>query len=259
MSFQGFMEGDINSHCWFHESVCKAISYDGFGDTCGGITVLTQTAFMVEAYLNYACKTVFDWQTRVNKKLDHHDDELFKKVDEFKAEVDFNKRVALAFGYFPTFEELSSLFESKLTGKRLNKYKKLLGKSSFYEIDNDLRFSPKLKFNLLSEMVYKNEDSRIKAISCVTELFDIRNMLAHGTSEFRRTKVIVKSNSVDTHLPSFKDIPNAKTTWQEQCSLENSKALFSEACVIIETISTELFQNEKPFRHPTQVGMFVHG
>ncbi|QBF82764.1 hypothetical protein EXU30_08730 [Shewanella maritima] len=259
MSFQGFMEGDINSHCWFHESVCKAISYDGFGDTCGGIIVLTQTAFMVEAYLNYACKTVFDWQTRASKKFDRHDDDLFKKVDKFKAEADFNKRVALAFGYFPMFEELSSLFESNLTGKRINKYRKLLGNSSFYAIDSELRFSPKLKFNLLSEMVFKNEDAKINAISCIAELFDIRNMLAHGTSEFSRTKVRVKSDSVDIDLPSFKDIPNTKAAWQEQCSLENSKALFYKACVIIETISTELFQNDKPFRHPPQVGMVVHG
>ena len=47
MSFQGFMEGDINSHCWFQESVCKVIYYGRFDDTCGGIIVLTQTAFMV--------------------------------------------------------------------------------------------------------------------------------------------------------------------------------------------------------------------
>lgn len=258
MSYQGFMKGDINSHCWFHESVCKAISYDGFGDTCGGIIVLTQTAFMVEAYLNYACKTVFDWEARVEKKLDDHDHELFKKVGEFKTEIDFNKRVALTFGYLPIFEELSSLFKSKLTGERLKKYKKLLGESSFYKIDNELRFSPKLKFNLLSKMVYKNEDSKTKAISCVTELFDIRNMLAHGTSEFRRTKVVIKSDSVDADLPSLKDIPNAKAPWQEQCSLANSKDLFSKACVIIETISAKLFQNDKPFRHPTQTGMFVN-
>ncbi|MCZ8500905.1 hypothetical protein O9853_06810 [Vibrio lentus] len=124
MSYIGRSEGDIHSHCWFHESVRRSILNENLGDVCGGITILTLTAFMVESYLNYSCESIFDINKRVNDVLDDCGHELFEQVDKISRDLNFDERVAIAYGFKGQFNELVLNLDKKLHGYKKTNSKK---------------------------------------------------------------------------------------------------------------------------------------
>jgi hypothetical protein len=89
----------------------------------------------------------------------------------------------------------------------------------------------------------------------IEQLFTLRNSLAHGRSEFVKTSFSI--SDIDKTDFSSKVIPPLQASWQERCSLKNSKRLFNDSCEIIKFLSISAFENNTPFRMPTQIGAFT--
>ncbi|EJX1092906.1 TPA: hypothetical protein I7787_21140 [Vibrio vulnificus] len=260
MSYVGRSEGNILSHCWFYESARRSILNEELGEICGGITVLTLTAFMVESYLNYCCESIFDIQTRVNEVLDDCGNEVFETVDKLPKELDFEARVAIGYGFKGQFDELVSNLSEKLHGYKKAKFEKLLGdelsnKVTFNNLDDELRFSPIAKFDAISRVIYADEALRLEHFEIVKNLFKSRNLLAHGKSEFCTQEFRISS---DEPLEP-KHIPVLKASWQEQCSLSNAKGFHELCCGIIRYISKQAFDNSRPFSMPCQLTAVTMG
>ncbi|MBB1315943.1 hypothetical protein [Aliivibrio sp. SR45-2] len=258
MSYVGSMEGDIYSHCWFYESARRSFEYEGYGDTCGGITGIALTAFMVESYLNLSCKLIFDWHTRSNKILDHPPKDLYELIDKVPKSSNIHERVAIAYGYKEQFYSLIKEFELTLNGRKKETFNKINKMKSFYEIDDKLRFSPKVKFKALSEMLYIDVEMKNEHQKLIERLFTLRNTLAHGRSEFVKRAVIIESENAESKFSSA-TIPSVKANWQIDCTSENAKVMFNEACNVIKLLSLLAFDNEYPFMMPTQIGAFSKG
>ena len=252
MSYIGSIEGDIYSHCWFHESAQRALNADNFGDTCGGITVIALTAFMVESYLNLSCSLTFDCQSRIEDVKGGDPLNLIKKVDQVSKEFDLDERIAIAFGFRQQLDSLISELESVIFGKKKARFTVLCRTQSFYAIDDDIRFSPKAKFKALSEALYTDEEVKHTHQQLIERLFSLRNQLAHGRSEYVKTSLITTSSSLKTSF-SPEMIPPLEANWQRECSLHKAHELFDLSCNLIELISKLAFNNDHPFRMPTQM------
>ncbi|MBL0544621.1 hypothetical protein JD507_05200 [Aeromonas jandaei] len=260
MSYVGRSEGNILSHCWFYESARRSILNEELGEICGGITVLTLTAFMVESYINYCCESVFDIKTRVNEVLDDDGNEVFERIDNLPKDLNLEERVAIGYGFKGQFDELVSNLSGKLHGNKKAKFEKLLANESsehitFNSIDDEFRFSPIAKFDAVSRVIYTDEISRLKHLEIVKNLFKSRNLLAHGKSEFCTQEFRISS---DKPLEP-KHIPLLKSSWQEQCSLRNAKEIHELSCDIIRYISKQAFKNSRPFSMPCQLTAVTMG
>ncbi|HFG1559967.1 TPA: hypothetical protein ACGFX1_003474 [Vibrio cholerae] len=257
LSFSGYLEGDIYSHCWFYESARRSFEHEGYGETCGGITAISLTAFMVESYLNLCCKLIFDARSRASKVLDHPPSDFFKLIEQTPKGIDIHERVAIAYGYKAQLEKLANALEAKVTGRKKAKYIRLRSDKSFYEIDDAIRFSPRAKFDALTEALY--EDERIKKAhrELIDELFKLRNSLAHGRSELVKSSFTVASDTDSSFSPDL--VPALQASWQEKCSQKNAQKLFNNSCEVIEFLSNCAFGNRHPFRMPTQIGALTQG
>jgi len=255
LSFSGHLSGDIYSHCWFYESTRRSFQFEGYGNTCGGITGIALTAFMVESYLNLSCKLIFDIQTRVNQVLDSPPSDFFRVIDE-KSDMGahINDKVAIAYGFKEQLDNLISVFNDNLFGRKKVDFARLCTGNSFYEIDDKLRFSPKLKFFSLSEILYVDDNKKKEHRELIEHLFTVRNSLAHGRSEFVKSPVLVELD--DNTNFSSESIPPLQASWQEQCSIGNAKKIFDDSCGIIKCLSMSAFNEKYPFRMPTQTGAF---
>lgn len=258
LSLNGQIQGDIYSHCWFYESARHSFEYEGYGAICGGITGIALTAFMLESYLNLCCKRIFDVESRVTEILDDMPSDFFNVIDEITPEgLNINEKVSLAYGFKGQFDSLKRALESRLSGSKREKFIHLSVDKSFYEIDDKLRFSPKAKFSALSETLYEDDNLKKQHRDIVEELFDLRNSLAHGRSEFVQNSFSVTSPEILRITPDL--IPMLQASWQEKCSLVNAKKAFSHSCEIILLLSSKAFQEENPFRMPTQIGSMTQG
>lgn len=255
MSFSGYLEGDIYSHCWFYESARRSFEHEGYGDTCGGITAISLTAFMVESYLNLCCKLIFDVHSRASKVLDHPPPDFFKLMEQTPKGTDIHERVAIAYGYKEQLDKLTSALESKVSGRKKDKFTRLCADKSFYEIDDSIRFSPRAKFDALTEALYEDESIKKEHRELVGELFKLRNSLAHGRSELVKSSFTVVS---DAHSNFSSDlVPALQASWQGKCSQKNAHKLFNYSSEVIKFLSNCAFGNKHPFRMPTQVGAFT--
>ncbi|PKG56338.1 hypothetical protein [Shewanella sp. GutDb-MelDb] len=258
MSYSGNLSGDIYSHCWFYESARRSFNYEDYGDTCGGITAIALTAFMVESYLNLSCKLIFDLQSRVTEILDDPPSDFYDVIDGKSLKgMDINDRVAVAFGYQEQLDKLTSALEKKVFGRKKVDFIQLCAKASFYEIDDKIRFSPKAKFFSLSEALYEDETTKAEHRELIEKLFNLRNTLAHGRSEFVTNAILI--TNVDDSCFASNTVPPLKASWQVECSLENAKKVFDDSCEIIQLLSLSAFKHEHPFRMPTQIGAFTRG
>ncbi|MCO4198538.1 hypothetical protein M2R28_02400 [Aeromonas hydrophila] len=260
MSYVGRSKGNILSHCWFYESARRSLLNEELGEICGGITVLTLTAFMVEIYINYCCESIFDIQTRVNEVLDDGSNDLFERVDNLPKDLGLEERVAIGYGFKEQSNELVLNLSGKLHGNKKAKFERLLAeqtsdKVTFNYLDDELRFSPIAKFDAVSKVIYTNETSRLTHFEIVKKLFKSRNLLAHGKSEFCTQEFRISS---DKPLEP-KHIPLLKASWQEQCSLRNAKELHELCCEIICYISKQAFENSRPFSMPCQLTTVTMG
>ncbi|MCC5903756.1 MAG: hypothetical protein JJT87_17715 [Halomonas sp.] len=257
MSFSGYLEGDIYSHCWFYESARRSFEHEGYGETCGGITAISLTAFMVESYLNLCCKLIFDVQSRVSKVLDHPPSDFLKLIDQTPKGIDIHDRVSIAYGYKEQLEKLTNALEAKVSGRKKDDFIRFRAEKSFYEIDDSIRFSPRAKFDALTEALYEDECIEKEHRELIGELFKLRNSLAHGRSELVKSSFTVVR---DTHSNFSSDlVPVLQASWQEKCSQKNAYKLFNDSCEVIKFLSNSAFGNKYPFRMPTQVGTFTQG
>lgn len=255
MSFSGHLSGDIYSHYWFYESTKRSFQFEGYGNTCGGITAVALTAFMVESYLNLSCKLIFDLQARVDKVLDSPPSDFFEVIDEETVKgTHINDKVAIAYGFKGQLDNLKSVFNDNLSGRKKAKFARLCDEKSFYEIDDKLRFSPKAKFLALSEVVYVDDAKKKEHRKLIERLFILRNSLAHGRSEFVKSSVLIESD--DNSSFSSESIPPLQASWQEQCTIENAKKAFDDSCEIIKFLSLSTFNDKYPFKMPIQIGSF---
>jgi hypothetical protein len=258
LSLNSQIQGDIYSHCWFYESARRSFEYEGYGDTCGGITGIALTAFMLESYLNLCCKRIFDVESRVTEILDDSPSEIFNVIDRITSEgMHINEKLSLAYGFKGQLDSLKKALESTLDDIRRRKFIRLSVDKSFYEIDDKLRFSPKAKFFALSETLYDEDNLKKQHRDIVEELFNLRNSLAHGRSEFVQNSFSVTSPEILRMTPDL--IPMLQAGWQEKCSLVNAKKAFSHSCEIILLLSSKAFKEEDPFRMPTQIGLITQG
>lgn len=258
LSFSGHLSGDIYSHCWFYESTRRSFQFEGYGNTCGGITAVALTAFMVESYLNLSCKLIFDLKARVNEVLDSPPSDFFEVIDKKTVKgTHINDKVAIAYGFKEQLDNLTSVFNDNLYGRKKADFSRLCGEKSFYEIDDKLRFSPKAKFFALSEVLYVDDTKKKEHRKLIERLFTLRNSLAHGRSEFVKSSVLVESD--DNSSFSSESIPPLQASWQEQCTIENAKKAFDDSCEIINFLSLSAFNDKYPFRMPTQIGSFSKG
>ena len=127
----------------------------------------------------------------------------------------------------------------------------------FYEIDDEIRFSPKAKFLALSEALYEDEVTKKEHRELIEELFNLRNLLAHGRTEF--VKSSFSNIGSDNSNFSSDIVPALQASWQESCTLKNAKKVFDDSCEIINFLSLSAFKNKYPFRMPTQIGAFTQG
>lgn len=258
MSFSGHLSGDIYSHCWFYESARRSFQFEGYGNTCGGITAVALTAFMVESYLNLSCKLIFDLQTRVDDVLDSPPSDFFDVIDKKTVKgTDINDKIAIAYGFKEQLNKLISAFNGNLFGRKKADFTRLCIEKSFHEIDDKLRLSPKAKFFALSETLYVDDKKKKDHRELIERLFTLRNSLAHGRSEFVKSSVSFESD--DNTSFSSESIPPLQASWQEQCSIENAKKSFDDSCKIINFLSLSAFNDKHPFRMPTQIGAFSKG
>lgn len=257
MSFSGYLEGDIYSHCWFYESARRSFDHEGYGETCGGITAIALTAFMVESYLNLSCKLIFDVQSRASKILDHPPSDFYELIDQTPKGTDIYERVAIAYGYKKQLKKLISALEAKVSGRKKDKFTRLSAEKSFCEIDDAIRFSPRAKFDALAEALYDDELIKSEHRELIGELFRLRNSLAHGRSELVKNSFTVVSDTNSHFSPHL--VPELQASWQEKCSQKNAHKLFNDSCEIIKFLSNLAFGNKYPFRMPTQVGAFTQG
>lgn len=258
MSFNGHLSGDIYSHFWFYESTKRSFQFEGYGNTCGGITAVALTAFMVESYLNLSCKLIFDLQTRVKKVLDSPPSDFFEVIDEKSVNgTNINEKVAIAYGFREQLDNLICVLSQNLVARKKAEFARLYGEKSFYEIDDKLRFSPKAKFFALSEVLYADDSKKKGHRKIIERLFNLRNSLAHGRSEFVASSFLIKTD--DNSSFSSESIPPLQASWQTQCSIENAKKVFEDSCEIIKFLSLSAFNDKYPFRMPTQIGAFSKG
>ncbi|MDP2716884.1 hypothetical protein [Rheinheimera sp.] len=258
MSYSGHLQGDIHSHCWFYESVRRSFEYDGYGETCGGITAISLTAFMLESYFNLSCKQIFDSKSKVEKLLDSPPDNLFEQLDlKTERSTDIYEKLAIAYGFKSQSENLITALCNQLYKKKKERFTKLCKSKSFYDIDDEIRFSPKAKFAALSDVLYTEDALKLEHDAMVQRIFDIRNSLAHGRSEFVKQSFTIISSNNDAF--SSEMVPPLQASWQANCSLENAKCLFDKACEVITFISTRAFDDDMPFVMPTQIGAFTPG
>ncbi|MGE6460694.1 hypothetical protein ACQKC7_02735 [Pseudoalteromonas tetraodonis] len=258
MSFSGHLSGDIYSHCWFYESTRRSFQFEGYGNVCGGITAVALTAFMVESYLNLSCKLIFDLQARVNEVLDSSPSDFFDAIDDKSVKgIHINDKVAIAYGFKEQLDNLIGVFNDNLFGRKKVDFSRLCVGKSFYEIDDKIRFSPKAKFFALSEVLYADDTKKKEHRKLIEHLFNLRNSLAHGRSEFVSSSVWIEAD--DNSSFSSESIPPLKASWQEQCSIVNAKKVFDDSCEIIKFLSLSAFNDKYPFRMPTQIGAFLKG
>ncbi|MDB2387352.1 hypothetical protein N9W21_08445 [Shewanella sp.] len=258
MSFSGHLSGDIYSHYWFYESTRRSFQFEGYGNTCGGITAVALTAFMVESYLNLSCKLIFDLQARVNEVLYSPPSDFFEVIGEKPVKgTHIDDKVAIAYGFKKQLDNLIDVFDDNLFGLKKTDFTRLCREKSFYEIDDKLRFSPKAKFFALSEVLYSDDNKKKEHRKLIERLFNLRNSLAHGRSEFVSSSVLIEAD--DNSSFSSESIPSLQASWQEQCSIENAKKAFDDSCEIIKFLSLSAFNDKYPFRMPTQVGAFSKG
>jgi hypothetical protein len=257
VSYVGSIEGDIYTHCWFYESARRALKAKNFGDTCGGITVIALTAFMVESYLNLSCKLIFDYKSRVSKVLDNNPDNLIEKIDQTSEEFEFSERVAIAYGFQEQLNKLIDELSSVTFGQKKIKFKAICRTQPFYSIDDDIRFSPKAKFKALSETFYTDEQLKSTHQQLIDRLFSLRNQLAHGRSEFVKESVRVDSESLTKFSPEM--IPILQADWQRECSLAKAHELFNSACELINILSKQAFNITTPFHMPTHMAALTKG
>lgn len=257
MSYVGHIQGDIYSHCWFYESARRALKYDGFGETCGGLTVITLTAFMLESYINLSCKMIFDISSRIEAILDGKlANEIIEKIEPMDKTLDFNERISHSYGFQSQLDLLILKISEQLKNKtRKDTFNKICLNSSFYDIDDQIRLSPKVKFIALSQTLYNDEEKIERDNEIFEKIFHLRNMLAHGRSEFSKKTVRISEDKVF----STQDIPTLQAKWQEECTLAKAEELFNRACEIVNFISNIAFSNDSPFRMPTQIATMSKG
>lgn len=132
LSFSGHLSGDIYSHCWFYESTRRSFQFEGYGNTCGGITAIVLTAFMVESYLNLSCKLIFDLQARVDEVLDYPPSDFIEVIDgKLSAGADINEKVAISYGFQDQLDKLTSAFNRNLFGKKQAIFSRLCFEKNF--------------------------------------------------------------------------------------------------------------------------------
>jgi|TARA_R110001583_G_scaffold186093_2_gene346635 hypothetical protein len=257
LSYSGHIEGSIYSHCWFYESARRSFEHDGYGDICGGITAIALTAFMVESYLNFSCEKIFNPFSRADELLSSPPPGFHEIIsDKSLHGIDPHERVAIAYGFNEQKETLIKAFDEQISKSKKNKFKKLCNDKSFYEIDDELRFSPYAKFYALSETLYNDGVFKKNHRDLIKYLFSIRNTLAHGRSEYVKKTFSYKGS--ESVALSSELVPPLQADWQEKCSIENAKKHFIKSCEVINLISFNAFKDESPFQMPTQIGSFRH-
>lgn len=243
---KGQSKGTVYAHAYFSASVERTLSADNFGVQCAGLTSIALTAFMIENYLNYLCGKIYDFESRATKYLDDNNQEEITKTLHLMKSVSkdhpFNTRLAEVLGYREQTEiMLKSLRKSAHRKQRSTFDQDLLDLKEFNVIEHEYKFSTRDKLKSVLKACNTTQTEYDKWMKVNNHLFDARNALAHG-----RTEYVVTSFDSSEELSVPESVPTVNASWQEQCSLEKATVMYKSSKELINYLNDSFLAEFQP-------------
>ncbi|UTW00794.1 hypothetical protein KDW99_06625 [Marinomonas rhizomae] len=243
----GQSEGTVYAHAYFSASVESTLQADNFGDIFAGLTSVALTAFMVESYLNYLCEKICDYESRANSFLDDNNPlEIDKKLRELpKNDLSLHVNLAENLGYKNQAEIIIKSLTSSLRKAKREEFELDFNRAlSFYELDKKYKLSTKNKLKALLEASNVERSKRDKFLQQFTQLFNARNALAHG-----RTENVSESFTKDLASEISKSVPTVTASWQESCSIEKAREMYSSAKELVSYFNESFLKEFSPLNN----------
>ena len=246
---EGKTKGVVYAHAYFSASVEKTLAADNFGPQFAGLTSVALTAFMVESYLNYICECIYDYEKRATKYLDDADaTEIIRILDSLekgKKDDSIESMLADALGYKC---EANLMMKSLRKSVRKNQKDEfdanVQGLIAFHLIENNFKFSSIDKLKAVLKASKASQPEYDKWLQQNYILFNARNALAHGRTEY------IDSSFISNNEQSISDlVPTVSSSWQEACSLENAKEMYSSSKMLVSYLNNAFLKELMPLNN----------
>lgn len=243
---EGQSKGTVYAHAYFSASVERTLSAGNFGNQCAGLTSVALTAFMVESYLNYLCENIYLIEGRASKYLDDNSQEdiveTLQAMKNMDKELPFNVRLAEVLGYKAQAEIMMKSLRKSVHKKQRDSFDQdLLDCKEFNVIESKYKFAAKDKLKSVLKACGTPQAEYDKLLQVNNKLFDARNALAHGRTEYVDTNF--KSND---ELSVSESVPTVSAGWQEQCTLEKAKAMYKSSKELIDYLNETFLAEFQP-------------